>query len=231
MTPTKFPGFSSPSFTQVPNEVFDTLLPDLSKPELKVLLYVIRRTFGFGKNSDAISLRQIAEGITTRDGQVLDRGTGLPRSSVANATKSLVEKGILEVRQVRDEAGDFTTNIYSLRFIVPTEVVQPVDHPSPNAGQGWSSQTTTGGPASGPGVVQHLDPQKKDVQQKVHKRDNGLDETKNDETEITQSGIVESDDAQSPITNIDRYRSMTLEERLAQFEANQAQMKRLPRLS
>src|ERR671917_470428 len=46
----RFKGFLSPRYTQVPNELFDELMVHLSGAELKVLLYVIRRTFGFEKN-------------------------------------------------------------------------------------------------------------------------------------------------------------------------------------
>ena len=51
-----FQGFRSPRYTQVPDEVFDELMPRLSGAELKVLLYIIRRTFGFKKERDNISL-------------------------------------------------------------------------------------------------------------------------------------------------------------------------------
>jgi hypothetical protein len=43
----QFTGYASPNYTPVPDELFDEQLPDLSGAELKVLLYVIRRTFGF----------------------------------------------------------------------------------------------------------------------------------------------------------------------------------------
>ena len=36
--------------------LFDELLPYLSEAELKVLLYIVRRTFGFKKEADAISV-------------------------------------------------------------------------------------------------------------------------------------------------------------------------------
>jgi hypothetical protein len=51
-----FKGYSSPNYTPVPDELFDEQLPDLSGAELKLLLYIIRRTFGFKKESDNISL-------------------------------------------------------------------------------------------------------------------------------------------------------------------------------
>jgi hypothetical protein len=69
-----FNGFIFPTTTPIPDQVFDELLHLLSGNELKVLLYICRRTFGFKKESDTISLNQMVNGITTRDGRVLDRG-------------------------------------------------------------------------------------------------------------------------------------------------------------
>jgi replication protein O len=113
----RFDGFSRPTYTIVPDEVFDRLLPVLSGAELKVLMYVIRRTFGFGKDADAISAQQLADGIVTRDGRVLDYGTGLARSSIKAATASLVDKGVLIVERTTDVDGGDSTNIYRLRFV------------------------------------------------------------------------------------------------------------------
>jgi hypothetical protein len=64
--PFHFEGFTVPHYTQVPDELFDTLMPHLSGAELKVLLYIIRRTFGFKKQMDSISLSQMVSGIKTR---------------------------------------------------------------------------------------------------------------------------------------------------------------------
>src|SRR6266508_5047024 len=89
----QFDGFSAPNGTFVPDDVFDVLMPELSEAELRVLLYVIRRTFGFKKNSDTISINQLIGGIKTRDGRVLDRGTGMSRQGVMRGVKGLLEKG------------------------------------------------------------------------------------------------------------------------------------------
>jgi len=91
----KFRGFASPNYTMVPDELFDELMPDLSGAELKVLLYIVRRTFGFKKGSDRISKAQLENGIRTKDGRILDRGTGLSRRAIRLAVDSLVEKNIL----------------------------------------------------------------------------------------------------------------------------------------
>jgi phage replication O-like protein O len=106
-----FRGFRSPNTTPIPDEVFDELLSVLSGAELKVLLYICRRTFGFKKESDTISLNQIAEGITTRDGRVLDQGTGLSKRHVQRALKSLEEKRIVEVSRQIGEDGVNEINV------------------------------------------------------------------------------------------------------------------------
>lgn len=91
----KFPGFRKPTYTMVPDELFDELLADLTGSELKALLYITRRTFGFKKESDNISLNQMLSGIRTKDGRILDRGTGLAKSTLVSALKSLAAKNIL----------------------------------------------------------------------------------------------------------------------------------------
>ena len=112
--PYKFPGFAAPFYTQVPDAVFDELLPVLSGAELKVLLYIIRRTFGFKKNRDNISLSQMVSGIKTRDGQVIDGGTGLGKSSVIRALTTLEEKNIvIRTRRTTSKSG-FEATTYAL---------------------------------------------------------------------------------------------------------------------
>ena len=73
--PYRFRGFDSPNYTPTPDALFDELAPNLTESELRVLLYIVRRTFGFKRDADAISLTQLVSGITTKDGRVLDRGT------------------------------------------------------------------------------------------------------------------------------------------------------------
>src|SRR5512135_3715278 len=113
----QFKGFFSPRYTQVPDELFDELMAHLSGAELKVLLYIIRRTFGFKKDSDNISLKQICKGIKTKAGEVLDKGTGLSLSTVQIALKGLIEKNcVLTARNSSKEKGDEPTT-YSLNIL------------------------------------------------------------------------------------------------------------------
>ena len=107
----QFKGYASPNYTPVPDELFDEQLPDLSGAELKVLLYVIRRTFGFKRESDDISLSQMLGGLRAWDGRQLDRGVGLTKKTLLLAIKSLEEKNIIFTERRRSvERGDEPTS-------------------------------------------------------------------------------------------------------------------------
>ena len=112
----RYEGFSEPNYTPVPDDLFDVIAPNLTEAELRVLLYIIRRTFGFKRSADAISLSQMVDGITTKDGRVLDRGTGLSRRGVMNGCAGLGEKGIITVTKRLSPQGDNEINVYALRF-------------------------------------------------------------------------------------------------------------------
>jgi hypothetical protein len=133
--PYRFGGFDSPNYTPTPDALFDELAPNLTESELRVLLYIVRRTFGFKRDADAISLTQLVSGITTKDGRVLDRGTGMSRPGVSKGVKGLVEKGVIQVERIMDERGENQVNVYRLRFrdaaeaeAIPRGVVNDVDH-------------------------------------------------------------------------------------------------------
>jgi DNA-binding transcriptional ArsR family regulator len=143
-----YKGIPSLNGTIVPDDIFDILLPVCTGAEFKVLAYVVRRTFGFKKDSDTISLKQMVEGITTREGKVLDRGTGLSKSTVAVAIKGLVEKGMIEVqRNSSKEKGDEPTT-YRLRFELKAPVSENRTGRGQKNGQGGvrksDTQTTVG---------------------------------------------------------------------------------------
>src|SRR6266540_3122466 len=128
-----FEGFSAPNGTIVPDEFFDFLAPELSEAELRVLLYIIRRTFGFKKNTDDISLKQMTEGITTREGRVLDRGTGLSKAGNVRGIRGLIEKGVVVTKRNRStERGDQATT-YTLHFKTAVEAKSDRGEEKPQA--------------------------------------------------------------------------------------------------
>lgn len=170
-----------PNSTQIPDIILDFWLSELSGAELKVVLYIARRTYGFGKESDNISLTQICTGIKKRDGTVLDTGTGLSRSSVARAIKTLEDRDIiLRKVNVSEASNEHEESTYSLNLNW---------QPNPGSGRGgqnnegrrggeeekgvvpksnhlvskregrWSQNRTTPGPRMKPEVVPKSNPQ------------------------------------------------------------------------
>lgn len=84
-----------PNSTMTPSVYFDKIMPLLTPAEWKVLSYLIRRTYGFRKDRDRVSLSQITDGIVRADGTPLDYGTGL---SIPTARKAL--RGLLKYKLV-----------------------------------------------------------------------------------------------------------------------------------
>jgi DNA-binding transcriptional ArsR family regulator len=150
-SPHKFGGFQGPNTTPVPDELFDNLMYDLTGAELKVLLYICRRTFGFRKNSDNISLSQLVNGIKTRDGKVLDRGTGLSKDSVSRVVKSLEEKGVVVRNRRQSAERGYEATAYFLNMKLPKnnddgkedtkEDADEEEDPAPQNGGGYASIT------------------------------------------------------------------------------------------
>lgn len=90
-----------PNFLQVPNAVIDELLPDLTGAELKCYLVVIRKTKGWNKESDNISISQFM------------KATGLSNSAVIKACESLVKYGLLIKQNGARNTGVYAVNSYS----------------------------------------------------------------------------------------------------------------------
>lgn len=83
---------------QVPNSLVDDLICSISGNELKCYLVIVRKTKGWQKSEDAISLSQF---------ELL---TKLSRSVIINCCKSLEEKGLIESKK-----GYRNTTVYWLK--------------------------------------------------------------------------------------------------------------------
>jgi phage replication O-like protein O len=92
------------NYTQVPNVLLDNI-KEFSYPEFLILMFICRKTFGWQKEEDRISLTQ------------LQNGTGLSRQGVLTAIDSLLYANMIFKK--KSSKG----NIYSL-------VVNMVDHGS-----------------------------------------------------------------------------------------------------
>lgn len=105
--------FNSPNHTQIPNDLFDSMLPDMGLAELKVTLAALRKTLGWQKRSDRISLTQ------------MELLTGLSRQGVLDGAEAAEKRGTL----IRMD-GPITIWVVNLVDQEKEKVVKPVDHPS-----------------------------------------------------------------------------------------------------
>lgn len=88
--------FDSPNHTQVPNQFFDVMLKDLDLAETKILLVVFRKTFGWQKQRDWISLSQLQE------------LSGLTKRSVLKSVRTLEKKKFIK-KTVEGQKGEQKT--------------------------------------------------------------------------------------------------------------------------
>ncbi len=130
---TSFPGLYPPLYTQTPDVFFDWVAPFLPEIELRVLLYLIRRTLGFKKQGDQITIDQIGGGIVTREGTRLDWGAQLGERSVQRALSGLEAKGLIERHKQLDPDRGWRPSYIRLRLC-------------DQSGQDWQTRPRQSGP-------------------------------------------------------------------------------------
>lgn len=75
---------SSENFTKIPNEILEALAKiRLGSYETRLLLFIIRKTYGWHKKTDWIALSQLSE------------GTGISKPNVCRTIRSLVARNII----------------------------------------------------------------------------------------------------------------------------------------
>jgi len=94
-----------PNTTQVPNVLLDEVIPTLKPAAVRILLAIVRFTYGFGKPADRISFTQLA------------KVTGLSRWGVNGAVDELRAREIIIVKPGAKGRG---ANEYSLNLDIST---------------------------------------------------------------------------------------------------------------
>jgi len=133
-------------YVPIPNVYFDEYLAELSGAELKVLLAILRRTVGWRKESDAISLSQ------------LEQMTGLDRKSVIAGLRGLTERGLIVQTQAASGS-----KAASYKCAIPSsgggKIPPLASGKTPPADDGgWKNSTTSGGKIP-PLLVEKFHPQ------------------------------------------------------------------------
>lgn len=101
------------NFVQFPNFYMDRVMALLSSEEWKILSYFVRRTYGFHKMKDRISLSQFIDGIKSSEGEYLDHGTGLARNTVRKGIDLLAKAKIIKI--LEKSPGGRKTTLYEIQ--------------------------------------------------------------------------------------------------------------------
>lgn len=139
-------------YTAIPNWIMDDVMPVISPASAKVLMYVMRRTAGWQRESDAISVRQFSTALN------------LSKPTVLKALKELIGHRVIAV-DYGSTHGDRDVNVYSVLgsqdFLPRGQDILPPSKKDLPRGQ---ESLPEGGQNILPGVVKKIDPYiKKDI--------------------------------------------------------------------
>jgi hypothetical protein len=97
--PNLFAGFEEPreNWSKLPHALIEALPLMTSEAEVKVVLYVLRHTWGYHDADKRISIDEFARGRKKRDGLRLDAGCGLTDNTIKDGLRRAVEHGFIEV--------------------------------------------------------------------------------------------------------------------------------------
>lgn len=112
-------ALQSPNFTQIPNDLLDDWIGKLSKVEFKIVMMICRKTFGWQKDKDKISLSQFVS--TTKAG----------KQCVIDAIKQLEIYDLIEVNRHDNKTSEYQIKVVSFQ----DRVVSLRDQSSPKTGQ------------------------------------------------------------------------------------------------
>jgi hypothetical protein len=119
----RFPGFENPdrNWSKLPHALVTALPIIETLSELKVILYVLRHTWGYQEYGTAkrITLDEFEHGRKRRDGSRMDGGTGLSSNAVRSGVMRAVAHGFLiqETETHRDKGRQ--SHVYYLRMSHP----------------------------------------------------------------------------------------------------------------
>ena len=111
------------NFTKVKNDVF-LVMYYLSGAEVKIFFWIYRKTVGYDKKTDGISISQFSENL------------GISKMQVNRAIKSLKEKKLIKVKPQKNKNGAKYFNRYEINFNTVDTLVTKCDKGSNKMLQG-----------------------------------------------------------------------------------------------
>jgi hypothetical protein len=106
-----------PNFTQYPNEILDNWMPHLSGNQTKIINVFVRQIYGYHKEYDRISIRQISQ------------KTGISISKVFKDVKNLISIGCIKILKKGDK-----NNSHLYQILNITEELPQREHSRRNKG-------------------------------------------------------------------------------------------------
>jgi len=145
------------NFTRIPNDVLEALCTlNVSGNEMRILLYIIRRTYGFNRDFAEIPLSEIASAV------------GMLASHVSRALKKLSEMGLIE----RHSAKGMRPQTISLSedFMQLPEMVTVTENDNPAIAENGNSPVAEIGNSTVAGNGNHTyKERKKDIKERERK--------------------------------------------------------------
>lgn len=94
---TIFDGFEDPkeNYSKLPHSFIEQLPRFKSASEIKVVLYILRHTWGFQDTEKRITLDEFERGRKMRDGKRMDGGVGMARGSIRLGLKQAEAHGFI----------------------------------------------------------------------------------------------------------------------------------------
>jgi hypothetical protein len=130
-----FKGFQPPTenWSKLPHEMIAALPLVKSLAELKVILYILRHTWGYQnyEKPRRISMDEFVNGRKNQDGGRIDPGVGMAENSVRAGLLSAIEHGFISVYEDNSDAGR-VTRFYEIRpsnNATPSKVAPQKLHP------------------------------------------------------------------------------------------------------
>jgi len=121
-------------WTKVHDAFFAHLLPALPEGELRAFLYLVRRTWGYKRPRDHVSLSQFLSGVRARDGTMVDHGCGIKsRDTLLAALRALEARGAISIARGVKGAPHAYMILLPAPFSDVTERPVPPWSPLPNA--------------------------------------------------------------------------------------------------
>lgn len=111
-------------FDPLPSLIAEEWLTKLNLAEIRCIIYICRRTWGFRKEWDAISIDQFVRGVVSKDGKRLDNGVGFAETKVRSTLRELEKKRLIEVNHRSTKAHLYRVTIFRGSLICEPQVTE-----------------------------------------------------------------------------------------------------------